>query len=145
MTFRGKSGREYVVIASGGLGTLGGGPRGAGYKEVQIACALPKPGETPVDLAQYAPVIPIGGFGPRSRVPAAAPPPPAVPLGLTTGEVTLPDGPGKEDVQTMCGQCHGVSTAIAVRHSSDAWHDLIQDMRSRGAQRDEAKSMRIQN
>lgn len=34
----------------------------------------------------------------------------------------------------MCGHCHGVSTAIAVRRSPEGWHDLIEDMRARGAQ-----------
>ena len=45
----------------------------------------------------------------------------------------------------MCSPCHGVTTAISVRRSPDGWHDLIQDMRSRGAQGDNAKAERVGN
>lgn len=141
--FRGKSGREYVVIAAGGPGTLPAPGPISSYREILIAYALPRPGEVAVDLAQYAPQPAPerpNGFGNSTSAPVFPP----LPAGLT-GEVTLPIGEGREDVVSMCGQCHGVSTAVAVRRSSDAWHDLIQDMRSRGAQGDDAKAARVQN
>jgi len=141
ITYRGKSGRQYVVVPDGGPGTLGVPGKFASYRGILIAYALPRPGETAVDLTQFAPIpvqIPVrppGGGGPGM---AQGPPAPGAPT-------VLPDGPGKDDFTSMCGQCHGVSTAIAVRRSPDAWHDLIQDMRARGAQGDNAKAARVQD
>ncbi|HEY1215081.1 MAG TPA: hypothetical protein VGE93_15735, partial [Bryobacteraceae bacterium] len=63
----------------------------------------------------------------------------------TGGEPILPAGEGREDVISMCGKCHGVSTAVANRRSPDGWRDLIQDMRSRGAQGDDAKAARVRD
>jgi len=141
--FRGKSGREYVVVPDGGPGTLAVPGRFSSYHEILIAYALPKPGEVPVDLTKYAPLPGpdrrAGFANNRTTTPAGAPPvPPAM-----SGPVTLPDGPGKEDVVSMCGRCHGLSTVVAVRRSPDGWHDLIQDMRSRGAPGDDATATRV--
>lgn len=136
MSYQGKSGRQYVVIPDGGPGTIGMPGRFFSYHAILVAYALPKPGEKPVDLAQYAPVA-----VPFRPPPAAAA---AVPSSVQ-GDPILPAGDGREDVLSMCGQCHGVSTAIAVRRSSDGWRDLIQDMRSRGAQGDDAKAARVRD
>jgi quinoprotein glucose dehydrogenase len=144
MTYRGKSGRQYVVIADGGPATLGMPGRFSSFHQILIAYALPKPGDVPVDLAKFAPVpiqLPPRSTG-ASAPPSAVSSPAAAAL---PGPVTLPDGAGKEEVLSMCGQCHGVSTAIAVRRTPDGWHDLIQDMRSRGAQGDNAKAARVQD
>lgn len=142
ITYQGKSGRQYVVIAAGGPGVLGNLAHGASYRQVLLAFALPKPGEAPVDLSQFAPPPapkqPTGAL--RSSM-GANPSNPASPS--LNGEVNLPEGPGREDVVSMCGQCHGISTAVAVRRSPDAWHDLIQDMRARGAAGDDAKAGRV--
>jgi len=138
ITFQGKSGRQYVVIAVGGPGVAGGSNLGSSFRQVLLAFALPKPGEPPLDLSEFAP--PPASKQARAGIGNPPPPPPGM-----TGEVTLPAGAGREDVQSMCGQCHGVSTAIAVRRSPDGWHDLIQDMRARGAQGDDAKASRVQN
>ena len=149
MTYRGKSGRQYVVIPDGGPATIGMPGRFSSFHEVLIAYALPRPGEASVDLSQFAP-IPMP-FPPRrlSAIGGASNPPIAgamaqVPFGLT-GPITLPDEDGKDDVSSMCGQCHGISTAVAVRRSTEGWHDLIQDMRARGAQGDNAKAARVQD
>jgi quinoprotein glucose dehydrogenase len=52
MTYIGKDGRQYVVIAAGGPGNAHRpSPReNAVYHQVLIAFALPKPGEAPVDI-----------------------------------------------------------------------------------------------
>ena len=142
MTYRGKSGRQYVVIPDGGPATIGMPGRFSSFHAILVAYALPKRGEVPVDMAQYAP-IPIQGRPPGATVAASAASAAPASTGLA-GPAVLPDGAGKEDVQAMCGQCHGISTAVSVRRSSDGWHDLIQDMRSRGAQGDNAKAGRAQ-
>ena len=142
MTFRGKTGRQYVVIAAGGPGVAGASNRGPSFRQILLAYALPKPDELPVDLSQYAPApsaSEAAAAAPANRTSQTAT---AAASGVA-GEVILPAGPGREDVLSMCGQCHGVSTAVAAHRSPDAWHDLIQDMRGRGAQGDDAKANRV--
>jgi hypothetical protein len=46
----------------------------------------------------------------------------------------LPDGPGKDEVQKVCGTCHPASTAASVRLTRDGWQSKIAEMVSRGAQ-----------
>ncbi len=139
--YRGASGREYVVIAAGGPGTLMVPGRNASYHQVLIAYAVAKPGEAAVDLAQYAPVEGPPGTGNRSSTLAEAAAPP---LSINT-VANLPDGPGKSEFVTMCSNCHGISTALATRRSPDGWHDLIQEMRSRGAPGDDATAGRVRD
>lgn len=160
--YRGKSGREYVVIAAGGPGTVQVPGQFASYHEVLIAYALPKPGEAVADLAPYAPIEgQTGGFGggggragrggqfgPGAQFGAGNPrgtPPVATPAVTINGPADLPEGPGKQDFVAMCNSCHGVSTAVATRRSADGWHDLIQDMRSRGAPGDDAAADRVRD
>lgn len=144
MTFRGKSGRQYVIVPDGGPGTLGVPGKFSSFHEVLIAYALPKPGDALVNLAKYEPIPmqlpPRPTAGAEGVVAAAA----AVPGSSSQGSAVLPEGAGKDDVASMCGQCHGVSTAIAVRRSPDGWHDLIEEMRARGAQGDNPKAARVQ-
>ena len=51
MTYMGKDGRQYVVIAAGGPGTAAylTNPQW-GYRQTLVAFALPKPGEAPIDI-----------------------------------------------------------------------------------------------
>jgi quinoprotein glucose dehydrogenase len=147
LVYRGKSGREYVAIASGGPGTVQVPGQFASYHEILIAYALPKLGEAIADLAPYAPIEGQGGFGGgfgggnRRGTPTAALPPSVT----INGPDDLPNGPGKQDFVAMCNSCHGVSTAVATRRSPDGWHDLIQDMRSRGAPGDDAAAERVRD
>jgi len=68
MTYTGKDGRQYVVIAAGGPGgSRRPSPReNALYHQVLIAFALPKPGEAPVDI--------IGPYPARKQGPGPWPP-----------------------------------------------------------------------
>ncbi len=68
MTYTGKDGRQYVVIAAGGPGNAHRpSPReNALYHQVLIAFALPKPGEAPVDV--------IGPYPARKQGPGPWPP-----------------------------------------------------------------------
>ena len=62
MTYLGRDGRQYVVIAAGGPGTAAyrTNPQW-GYRQLLIAFALPKPGEEPVDIIEaYPRRMPIG-------------------------------------------------------------------------------------
>jgi quinoprotein glucose dehydrogenase len=140
IVYRGKSGREIVAIAAGGPGTVQVPGHFASYHQVLIGYALPKAGEQPVNLAMFAPTE-----MPQRRGPANVPTTTTSPLPgtLAAGQPELPDGVGKQEFVTMCGQCHGVSTALAARRSPKGWHDLIQDMRARGAQGDDATANRV--
>jgi quinoprotein glucose dehydrogenase len=68
MTYTGKNGRQYVVIAAGGPGgARRPSPReNALYHQVLIAFALPKPGEAPVDI--------IGPYPRKEQGPGPWPP-----------------------------------------------------------------------
>jgi quinoprotein glucose dehydrogenase len=133
-SYRGNSGRQYVAIADGGPATIGMPGRFSIYHQILIAFALPEPGDAPVDMAGFAP-LPAPAGGNRPGTPGA---PPAL-----AADITYPEGPGKDDFVSMCAGCHGLSTAVAVRRSSDGWRDLIQEMRSRGAPGDDAKAQRV--
>lgn len=140
VVYRGKSGREFVAIAAGGPGTVQVPGHFASYKQVLIAYALPAPGDASVNLAQFEPTE-----MPQRRSPAARQNPTTgqLPPTLTVGPPELPDGVGKQEFLTMCGPCHGVNTALSARRSPQGWRDLIQDMRSRGAQGDDATANRV--
>jgi competence protein ComEA len=45
----------------------------------------------------------------------------------------LADGPGKEQVQKVCGACHQADKAASVRLTREGWQDVIADMIKRGA------------
>ena len=70
MTFRGKSGRQYVVIAAGGPGVAGGSNRGPSFRQIFLAYALPKPGELAVNLSPiYACPFGSGSYSDGTRKP----------------------------------------------------------------------------
>jgi cytochrome c5 len=54
-------------------------------------------------------------FGPGQRLPPAKP-------------VTLPDGPGKELVQTRCTMCHDLDRVTAARRSQREWDGVVANM-----------------
>jgi competence protein ComEA len=45
----------------------------------------------------------------------------------------LPDGPGKEQLQKVCGGCHQAERSASVRLTREGWEDVIADMIKRGA------------
>jgi len=50
-----------------------------------------------------------------------------------SAQVTLPDGPGKEQMVKICGQCHEPQRAASIRLTRDGWEATIGDMIARGA------------
>ncbi len=46
---------------------------------------------------------------------------------------TLPDGPGKAELQKVCGLCHQAERSAAVRLTQEGWEGVIGDMIQRGA------------
>ena len=45
----------------------------------------------------------------------------------------LPDGPGKAELQKVCGICHQAERSAAVRLTREGWEGVIGDMIARGA------------
>jgi competence protein ComEA len=45
----------------------------------------------------------------------------------------LPDGPGKEETQRVCKQCHEVERSIAPRQDRDGWQGTLDKMMALGA------------
>jgi quinoprotein glucose dehydrogenase len=104
MTFMGKDGRQYVVVAAGG-GSFLQSPRGTKI----VAFALPD-GKPPL-LVSAAPS----------------------PLSGQAGTAAVPEGPGRESLLKMCSGCHGLGTAIARRHTRREWQVVVENMSGIGA------------
>jgi glucose dehydrogenase len=50
----------------------------------------------------------------------------------TTTLTTLPEGPGRNEVQTSCSSCHGIATVLQQRSTRVGWTAVVNDMVSRG-------------
>ena len=44
----------------------------------------------------------------------------------------LPEGPGREMTEKLCGSCHGVGLFVNRRESRESWNGIIEDMIRRG-------------
>jgi glucose dehydrogenase len=135
MSFIGKSGRQYVVVA------ISGSPRPDGEAAL-VAFALPRPGDQEVEL-KPAPL-------PQSRsqsqtAPTVSADRPLAALSPTLRSQDLPDGPGRDELLTFCTACHAISAVTARPRSSAEWAATIQEMRSRGAKAGDAASSRIRD
>ena len=54
-------------------------------------------------------------------------------LGIDATAQVLPDGPGKAELQKVCGLCHQAERSAAVRLTREGWEGVIGDMIARGA------------
>jgi competence protein ComEA len=50
-----------------------------------------------------------------------------------SAQTALPDGPGKAELQKVCGVCHQAERSAAVRLTREGWEGVIADMIARGA------------
>ena len=50
-----------------------------------------------------------------------------------SAQAALPDGPGKEQLVKICGQCHEPQRAASIRLTREGWESTIGDMIARGA------------
>src|SRR5215831_15727843 len=57
----------------------------------------------------------------------------AIASGLSA-QTHLPEGPGKETVQKICGNCHEIETVISSRRTKIGWQRMVEDMIGRGAE-----------
>jgi cytochrome c5 len=49
------------------------------------------------------------------------------------GHITLPNGPGKELIETRCTSCHDLERVAAVKRNKQAWPAIVANMVDRGA------------
>ena len=54
-------------------------------------------------------------------------------LAMPASAQILPDGPGKAELQKVCGLCHQAERSAAVRLTREGWEGVIADMIARGA------------
>jgi quinoprotein glucose dehydrogenase len=117
MSFVGKSGRQYIVVGVSGR---------ADAEISMIAFALPRPGDPRIELNP----------APLATARTAALP------GASNTE-TLPPGTGRDDVMKVCTACHALGTVTAQRRTTADWQAVVEEMRGRGAQMDDATRVRI--
>jgi competence protein ComEA len=53
---------------------------------------------------------------------------------LAAPQDDLPEGKGKDVLQRMCSNCHGLDQVTAARYSKKFWGSVVDDMVSRGAE-----------
>ena len=54
-------------------------------------------------------------------------------LTLSTAVAQMPEGPGKEETQKLCSQCHEVERSISLRQDRDGWKTTMNKMVALGA------------
>jgi competence ComEA-like helix-hairpin-helix protein len=54
-------------------------------------------------------------------------------LGIAAQEQELPDGKGKETIQTTCAECHGLDKIVDQPRSRGQWESVVNKMRTGGA------------
>jgi len=52
---------------------------------------------------------------------------------LNAQSLKLPDGPGKDVTQKVCGSCHGAELVIGRQEARETWGAIVEDMIQRGA------------
>ena len=67
-----------------------------------------------------APVLSYSGVAQQAPPPANATP-------------DLPPGPGREPFLKICTGCHAASVVTSERHTAEEWGNIVDEMRSRGA------------
>jgi len=75
-----------------------------------------------------------GHTAPQAPAPSHVPtqPPGAVNLDAI-GAKKLPDGPGKQIVETSCKDCHTFDRITMAHHSLTRWHTIVRQMEQKGA------------
>src|SRR5262245_48771220 len=60
-------------------------------------------------------------------------------VGATASAQQLPDGPGKAELQKVCGACHQAERSASVRLTREGWEGVLSDMAQRGAKGSDAE------
>lgn len=95
------------------------------------------PTQTPETTAPAATPAPAGGQPTGSE--AAAGGTAAAKNAANAKSPVLPNGPGKEIVENVCTQCHGLQRIVESHNSKAVWQDTVEAMYDRGADLDDAE------
>ena len=114
ITYQGRDGQQYVVIAAGGPAHLRNvGDTSANTGDSVIAFSLSG------REAEAAPLVTKAA--------------PALIAGRGGATVALPDAEGKPVVERICTQCHGAGTFAGYRMGRAEWQAEVDNMAARGA------------
>lgn len=117
ITFLGRDGQQYVVIAAGGPAHLRNvADSSGGNSDSVIAYSLSGHAADPLPTTSKA--------GPGRAAPVNA---------------SLPDEKGKPELIRMCTPCHGTDTFLRMRMSREGWKGEVDNMIARGAQGTESE------
>jgi glucose dehydrogenase len=120
MTYMGRNGQQYVVIAAGGTNR---------FRMIANTAS-----QTSDALVAFS----LHGGGPASFPTEAAQIPPArtvsaLPPSAVSSTEALPEAPGKALVLRVCTKCHGVSVFTKLRMSRVGWSNEVAAMIEKGA------------
>jgi quinoprotein glucose dehydrogenase len=125
MTYQGRNGKQYVVIAAGGTNRFRMLANTAAVAaDTLIAFSLPDVGESVSSVQTGAAVPRPARQTPRVRFSEAD---------LRAAGPPLPEGAGKEIVVRMCTKCHGTAVFSKLRMDRAGWQDEVADMVEKGA------------
>lgn len=127
ITYLGKGGNQYVVIAAGGPAHL----RNVGDTSRDNADTV-----IAFSLRGGAPGLPIRVPDTVTSLPASARP---NAVSKADANPVLPEAEGKQLVTRICSKCHGIATFAASRMSAVEWKDEVDDMVARGAEGTDAE------
>jgi cytochrome c5 len=141
MTYLGRDGKQYVVVAAGGTNRLRMIANTADKNsDALIAFALPNPQDgqnsyppppaTASGLSQSIPNT-SGEANAKAIIPATTASSGAA--ANAAAAAALPEGEGKAIVLSVCTKCHGPTNFSTLRMSRSAWEDEVEDMKDRGA------------
>src|ERR1700744_890769 len=115
-------GREIVAVACSQchyLGTIAKiRDRAAGWRVYVNNMVLRGAQLTPAEIDKEVDYLALN-LGPDATLPPAKP-------------VKLPDGHGKDLVETRCGLCHDLERVAAIKRSNKAWPVIVANMVERG-------------
>jgi quinoprotein glucose dehydrogenase len=115
ITYQGRDGQQYVVIAAGGP---------AHFRNVADN-SMPK--------ADSVIAYSLNGKAAEPALTTAAPAPSQT-VAAAPGPPELPDAPGKAEMTRICTGCHGTETFDTSRLTRDQWKAEVDNMVARGAQ-----------
>ena len=125
MTYLGRDGKQYVLVAAGGTNRFR-----------MIANTADKNSDALIAFAVSDTQQAGSDRQPTSTAPALSPTNSGVSgaLASSTGTMAdLPDGPGKATVIAVCTKCHGPDNFSTLRMSRSAWESEVADMKDKGA------------
>jgi glucose dehydrogenase/cytochrome c5 len=133
MTYLGRDGRQYVVVAAGGTNRFRMIANTADKNaDALIAFALPSPQESRVG-AQAAAKNPSSPNGATASAVISARTGSSGVVANAANAAALPEGEGKAIVLSVCTKCHGTANFSTLHMSRTGWEDEVEDMKGKGA------------